>query len=272
MKDYKIMSSLSTKLFTLLPPSVEKTYLDTLSLLPILQINAELSTFLAIGMFLQTITLTLFPKYLAAAPAVLFLIYKLIYATPKSTQENPFEENVRHGKWSASIPNEDGTLPEKHAANGVVCFVVGSQFNHPAGIFAPGVKQLGDYFNSMWDDAEADPEHWGYLSRTPSLYSSSSAPSPDRRGNYLVTLSYWKSLDHLRLFATHSIHADGRAWWEKTRSHWPHLGIFHETYVIPPGHYETIYENFVPFGMGTVGLRRGKGEKMVGVVGGRRFL
>lgn len=38
--------------------------------------------------------------------------------------------------------------------------------------------------------------------------------------------------------------------------------------MIPPGHYETIYENFVPFGMGTVGLRRGKGEKMVGVVEG----
>ena len=90
------------------------------------------------------------------------------------------------------------------------------------------------------------------------------------RGNYLVQLSYWKSLDHLRDFSARSVHADSRRWWERTRKQWPHLGIFHETYVVPPGHYETIYENLHPFGMGQIGLRKGgndKGDSFEGGVG-----
>ena len=29
------------------------------------------------------------------------------------------------------------------------------------GLFAPGFKTLGDYFQNMWNDAEANREKWG---------------------------------------------------------------------------------------------------------------
>lgn len=75
-------------------------------------------------------------------------------------------------------------------------------------------------------------------------------------------LSYWRSLDHLRTFAATSVHAEGRRWWESTRQQWPHLGIFHETYVVPPGHHETIYENCHPFGMGQLSGVGKAGERL----------
>ena len=31
----------------------------------------------------------------------------------------------------------------------------------PMGLFAPGFKTLGDYFQDMWNDAEANREKWG---------------------------------------------------------------------------------------------------------------
>ena len=99
------------------------------------------------------------------------------------------------------------------------------------------------------------------LSRTPSLTGSHKS-GKGGGGPYLVTLSYWKSIDHLRTFAAQSSHAEVRRWWERTRQQWPHIGIFHETYDVPPCHYETIYENFHPFGMGAIGLGKEKGQAL----------
>ena len=31
----------------------------------------------------------------------------------------------------------------------------------PMGLFAPGFKDLGNYFQNMWNDAEANREKWG---------------------------------------------------------------------------------------------------------------
>ena len=31
----------------------------------------------------------------------------------------------------------------------------------PMGLFAPGFKNLGDYLQNMWKDAEANREKWG---------------------------------------------------------------------------------------------------------------
>ncbi|KAL9126011.1 MAG: hypothetical protein Q9217_004862 [Psora testacea] len=262
------MSTPRTNPLALMPYSVQKAYAGFQRSLLLLQINAELSTVLTIGMCLQTIAFIALPRYVAATPAMLYLICKALYSRPSTITDNKYVTGARLGRWCATVPNDDGTMPEKPGTNGVVCFVVGSQLNHPLGLLAPGVAQMGGYFNDMWRDAEANAEKWGYLSRTPLLLSQGAG-----RGNYQVQLSYWKSIDHLRNFATHSVHADGRRWLERTRQQHAHIGTFHETYVVPPGHYETIYENFHPFGMGQIGLGKeegfqgGDGEALVKAVG-----
>ncbi|KAG8528687.1 uncharacterized protein KY384_006374 [Bacidia gigantensis] len=257
------MSSQSEKVPSSFPARAQAKWVFIRSRLPVIQANFELPTLLAIGMCLQGLIFVLLPSYLSVAPAALLLIYKLSYTRPKGVEANWNLKHARLGKWSATVPNHNGTMPEKAGSNGVVCFVVG---NHPLGLFAPGLKETATWFMDMWKDAAENRERWGYLSHTAPLVSQG-----PNRGNFLVVLSYWKSLDHLRDFAAHSVHAEGRKWWERTRQQWPHIGIFHETYVVPPGHWETIYENMWPFGMGQIRRVEGNGEGWklsLGEVGG----
>jgi hypothetical protein len=71
-----------------------------------------------------------------------------------------------------------------------------------------------------------------------------------------VIVQYWRSFEHLEAYA--------RA---KDKEHWPawvafnrrigssrgDVGIWHETYVIKPGNYETVYSGMPPFGLGKAG-------------------
>ena len=68
-------------------------------------------------------------------------------------------------------------------------------------------------------------------------------------GNALITLSYWKSIDHLHAFAQGPSHKLGWDFWSKTNKQWPHIGIMHETYEVPAGSWENIYQNHHPAGM-----------------------
>ena len=82
-----------------------------------------------------------------------------------------------------------------------------------------------------------------------------------------IMVQYWRSFDDLEAYAR-----------SKDMSHWPawvdfnrrvgaargDVGIWHETYRIRPGQYETVYSGMPPFGLGTVGRlvpATGKREK-----------
>jgi Domain of unknown function (DUF4188) len=70
-----------------------------------------------------------------------------------------------------------------------------------------------------------------------------------------VLLQYWRDFDSLEAYAR-----------DRDQKHWPAwtafnksvgsdgtVGIFHETYVVQAGAYETVYGNMPPFGLGKVG-------------------
>ena len=68
-------------------------------------------------------------------------------------------------------------------------------------------------------------------------------------GNSMFWLSYWKDIEHLRAFAAGDAHRAGMDWWNAFKGH-PDIGIMHEVYSAPKFHWETIYHNFRPFGLG----------------------
>ena len=81
-------------------------------------------------------------------------------------------------------------------------------------------------------------------------------------GRTTISLQYWRSLAHLMDYATAKSRAHLPAW--KTFTHAVgdsgDVGIWHETYLVKPGTYETIYHNMPSFGLGGVGTlipRRG---------------
>jgi hypothetical protein len=119
-----------------------------------------------------------------------------------------------------------------------VVFLIGARTNKPWKFH----KWLPVFFamRKMLKELENQPES-GFLGHT-------------RAGSLMV--QYWRSFEHLEAYA--------RA---KDKKHWPawvdfnrrvgrsrgDVGIWHETYMIKPGHYETVYSGMPPFGLGKVG-------------------
>lgn len=66
-----------------------------------------------------------------------------------------------------------------------------------------------------------------------------------------LTLSYWRSFDHLEQYARGKNHAHLPAWrkFNQTIGSDGSVGIWHETYLVPAGQYETLYGNMPKFGL-----------------------
>lgn len=75
-------------------------------------------------------------------------------------------------------------------------------------------------------------------------------------GRTILSVQYWRSWEALQAFAhdKQSLHVP--AWKEFNRQIGlrGEMGIFHETYLVKAGHYENIYHNMPPFGLGVPGV------------------
>jgi heme-degrading monooxygenase HmoA len=70
--------------------------------------------------------------------------------------------------------------------------------------------------------------------------------------NTIVWLIYWESLEALHHWANSESHSNAMRMYQtksQKNSNYP-LAVMHETYDVPAGHWETIYLNFRPFGLG----------------------
>jgi hypothetical protein len=69
------------------------------------------------------------------------------------------------------------------------------------------------------------------------------------RGTCLV--QYWRSFEDLERFARHPSEPHLSAWkrFNQTVGADGSVGIFHETYLVPAGHYECVYGNMPAFGL-----------------------
>ena len=70
-----------------------------------------------------------------------------------------------------------------------------------------------------------------------------------------VMAQYWRSFAHLEAYAKNPAAEHFPAWQafnRRVRSNGD-VGIWHETYLVRAGQYETIYNNMPPYGLGRVG-------------------
>lgn len=80
----------------------------------------------------------------------------------------------------------------------------------------------------------------------------------------VVILQYWRSFGHLESYATDRNQSHLPAWKEFYRkaNRGEAVGIFHETYCVEPGKFETVYGNMPNFGLGKVaGLAPAEGAR-----------
>ena len=136
---------------------------------------------------------------------------------------------IRPGRFSAGFDQP------------LVVFVIGMRINHLLKIrkWLPVARAMGPMVAELAQDPNS-----GFLGAQTMLAGLRT----------VMLLQYWRDFDSLEQYA--------RA---RDKQHWPawtafnkavgsdgSVGIFHETYVVPAGGYETIYANMPPFGLGKV--------------------
>ena len=67
-----------------------------------------------------------------------------------------------------------------------------------------------------------------------------------------MVVQYWRSFEDLEAYSRDRDAAHLPAWraFNKAIASNGDVGIWHETYLVKPGHYENIYNNMPPFGLG----------------------
>lgn len=74
-------------------------------------------------------------------------------------------------------------------------------------------------------------------------------------GNPTIMVQYWKSFAALEAYARDATREHFPAWvaFNKRVATTAEVGIWHETFLVHAGEYESIYNNIPPFGLGKVG-------------------
>jgi hypothetical protein len=74
-------------------------------------------------------------------------------------------------------------------------------------------------------------------------------------GRTTLLLQYWESKEKLLDYAINAFAEHIPAWkaFNRAGDTSSEFGIWHETYLVTPGHYEAIYVNMPPFGLGKAG-------------------
>jgi hypothetical protein len=135
-------------------------------------------------------------------------------------------------------------LPGRHTANfdePVVVFVIGMRINAflKFGKWLPVARAMGP----MITELSARPDS-GFLGAEFML----------RNLRTVVLLQYWRDFDSLEVYARDRDQQHWPAWtaYNKAIGNSGTVGIFHETYCVPRGGFESIYANMVPFGLGAI--------------------
>lgn len=227
-----------------------------------------ITTWLALGALIQSLLFLLLGRP-ALIPATTYILLSLADTalTTLGWKPNPLMSGVIMNKFSTAFPNADGTYGSQPADSEIVVFLIGFRNNHPLGILAPGVKEIQDYFLQMVRDLDARADEFGMLGMT-----SWRAASTRKTGNEFMNVGYFNTVEGLHAFAHSEEHMKAWRWWNKNVKRWSHMSIYHETYQVPKGNWETIYVNTHLTGLSSSRMRLEDGRWASPVVDAKRGL
>jgi hypothetical protein len=93
--------------------------------------NFTITTWLALGAFLQCLAAFLVPPVYAAVPTVFLLSYRFLRTIlmQYGIVQNPLMNGVHMGKFTAQIPSRYGVAPSQVADKGITVMILGSRSN-----------------------------------------------------------------------------------------------------------------------------------------------
>jgi hypothetical protein len=128
---------------------------------------------------------------------------------------------------------------------------------------------IGMRINKLWKIWQ-----WGRVARAMPRMLIELSKQPELgllhyRGHFglrnVMVVQYWRSFEHLEAYARNANAEHLPAWrdFNKAIGSNGDVGIWHETYAIGPGRYESVYNNMPAFGLGAAG-------RLVDAVSGRK--
>ena len=211
--------------------------------------GVKLHTIVATGAAVQIVLCAVLPLRWAVVPAAILLLNSAITTLLqlRSIRANTFMKHSILSRTTAQIPSAEGKFGPDAANQGLVVFNLGIQWNHPLGVLAPGVARTSNDFLAMAKDLEARRAEFGLLSV--SIWRGS-----ERETNTSLNVSlYFRDVESIHRFAHEDLHRRTWDWYNAEKP--THIGIYHETFVVPARSYETVYINCHPVLMGRGAVR-----------------
>ncbi|KAM4056265.1 hypothetical protein HRG_003185 [Hirsutella rhossiliensis] len=201
---------------------------------------------LLVAAAVQLLFCLVLPEGYAIVPAAVLLLAfattALAHRLSSSAGSNPYVAGVVRGRVTAQLPSAGGTLGPTPAERGLVVFNLGIQWNHALGPLCPGGPAAARHFLALNADLMRRRHELGILTAS------------EWRGAGLANAStfnltyYFRDVESIHRVAHEDLHRSAWNWYNQGR--FPHIGVFHETFVVPARAYETIYANCVPVGLG----------------------
>ncbi|KAF2083498.1 hypothetical protein K490DRAFT_69740 [Saccharata proteae CBS 121410] len=217
-------------------------------LVALIKDQLTLSSWLAVGACLQTLLYSVIGR-VSLVPAFILIFYRIVDAVliAKAYKPDPDSDGIVMTKSSVHFPDAEGKYRGSPANREVVVFLIGAKNNHPLGLLAPGWKELGDRFDQMNKDIEERAEEYDLMPGSVTPYA---VVGQRATGSETMTVMYFKNVEGLHKFAHDSMHRDAWNWWNKDIAKMPHISIWHEVFRSPVGHWEGVYVNSAPRGLG----------------------
>ncbi|KAI1763540.1 hypothetical protein GGR53DRAFT_497055 [Hypoxylon sp. FL1150] len=219
----------------------------------LLKDSFKLRTLMLFGALGQATLCKLLPPRLAMLPPVLLAVHSLVSSVVQYVRvrhDGPYMNGVVLGDTTAQLPDRRTGLfasASDPAAHPVVVFHFGVRFNHPLGILCPGGPEVSNHFFQSMERVQRKADEYGLLGLT--RWHSGDRDSQ----NTMMFVFYFRDAEGLRRFAATKTHRDALEW--AYRAGPKHIGIFHESFCVPRGAYETFYRNMPPTLLGEARVR-----------------
>jgi heme-degrading monooxygenase HmoA len=199
--------------------------------------------------------------YLALAlPTVIFVIRVLrAVAQANGILPNPYIQGVDHVRNTALVPNLDGHIDEDKREK-IAVLHLGARTNHPYGTLDPNFRQVSGWAEKMYVELYGRNGPRGFLGAT-SWVNRNERDSVDT-----MVVSYWRNISDIHDYAHGPLHREAWAWWDRNIKELKAVGIYHEIYEASPQHWESVYINLQPHGLGATAYLRKGGKLETGVV------
>ncbi|KAJ9479291.1 hypothetical protein PHBOTO_002773 [Pseudozyma hubeiensis] len=215
----------------------------------VLKDQLTISSWLLLGASAQCSLVGLFGARLwTLGLPVLVLGSRLIKTILQTTGviRNPFLDGVIHGRTTCHFPDQDGEYKGPASNKSMAVLLISVRSNHPMGVAAPGMKELGETFSACVKWLEEDSHERGFLGMTSWINCS------DRTANNeLLNIGYFRSVEDIHALAHEAIHRAGWKWWNESKANLDHLTLTHEIFAVDEGSWENVFVNSAPTHLGT---------------------